>query len=321
MRFLITGGAGFIGFALCKELLDKGYKVDLLDNFSRGKLDEDFSQLIQNKNLKLISENLLLDLVVDKISLEYDYIFHFAAIIGVQNVLKDPYKVLEHNTLLTMNSLNIAKKQKHLKKYIFASTSEIYAGTLENFHLEIPTPEDVSIGITNLDMPRTSYMLSKIYGEALVQYSRVPFTIIRPHNIYGPRMGMSHVVPELLKKIHSLNDNSDLQIVSAKHTRSFCFIDDAIEQIIFVALEDSILGKTYNIGIQNEEVSILNLANVLLKVTNKNLNLVASNALAGSPNRRNPNMNKLKIIGGYNPKFSLKDGIIITYEWYKKYFI
>ena len=55
MRFLITGGAGFIGFALCKELLDKGYKVDLLDNFSRGKLDEDFSQLIQNKNLKLIS--------------------------------------------------------------------------------------------------------------------------------------------------------------------------------------------------------------------------------------------------------------------------
>jgi nucleoside-diphosphate-sugar epimerase len=321
VRFLITGGAGFIGFALCKKLLDKGHKVDILDDLSRGQLDEDFSQLMQNKNLKLISENLLLDLVVDKISLEYDYIFHFAAIIGVKNVLKAPYKVLEHNSLLTMNSIRIAKKQKHLKKYIFASTSEIYAGTLENFQLEIPTPEGVSIGMTDLNRPRTSYMLSKIYGEALVQYSGIPFIIIRPHNIYGPRMGMSHVVPELLKKLDSLKNNSNLNIVSAEHTRSFCFIDDAIDQITFIAKEDSIIGNTYNIGIQNEEVSILDLAKILLKVTNKNINLIPSNAVAGSPNRRNPNMQKLKKIGGYDPKFSLKDGVTITYEWYKKYFI
>ena len=164
-------------------------------------------------------------------------------------------------------------------------------------------------------------MLSKIYGEALVQFSGIPFIIIRPHNIYGPRMGMSHVIPEILKKVHNLKNNSNLNIMSADHTRSFCYINDAIDQIIFIANCINTSENTFNIGIENEEISILNLAKVLLKVSNKKLNLISSSATEGSPTRRNPNMYKLKKLGGYNPRFTLNDGVKLTYEWYKNIFI
>ena len=83
------------------------------------------------------------------------------------------------------------------KLFVFASTSEVYAGSLEHFGLPIPTPETAPLGLPDLGRPRTTYMLSKIYGEALCRHAGLPFTILRPHNLYGPRMGMAHVIPEL----------------------------------------------------------------------------------------------------------------------------
>ena len=91
-----------------------------------------------------------------------------------------------------MNAIDIAKKQKRLKRLLFASTSEVYAGTLRYHGLEFPTTEETPLTVSDLRHPRTSHMLSKIYGEALLRQSNLPYTIFRPHNFYGPRMGMSH---------------------------------------------------------------------------------------------------------------------------------
>ncbi len=134
---------------------------------------------------------------LDAFDNDYDYVFHLAAIIGVSNVLKRPYAVLGDNVTMLLSLLSFAKRQTKLKRFVFASTSEVYAGLLENFTLPIPTPESVALGLPDLRHPRTSYMLSKIYGEALCHQSGLPFTLVRPHNFYGPRMGLSHVVPEL----------------------------------------------------------------------------------------------------------------------------
>jgi nucleoside-diphosphate-sugar epimerase len=89
------------------------------------------------------------------------------------------------------NVLTLARDQRDFSRFLFASTSEVYAGTLQYFGMPIPTPENTPLAMTALDEPRTSYMISKIMGEAMCQQSGLPFTIFRPHNVYGPRMGMA----------------------------------------------------------------------------------------------------------------------------------
>ena len=141
---------------------------------------------LQNVKLKNID---LLKNSKNKFNKNYDYIFNLAAIIGVSNVMKFPYKVLINNVLIQSKALSIAKIQKNLKKFIFFSTSEVYAGSNNYFNTKIPSPENTPLTISSLKNNRSTYMISKIYGEAMCYHSNIPFLILRPHNIYGERMG------------------------------------------------------------------------------------------------------------------------------------
>ena len=253
-KILITGGAGFIGYHLARNLISRGYQVDLFDNFSRSINDLDLKAISNKPNLNIIQSDLLEEGALDILNQDYHYIYHFAAIVGVKNVMKTPFNVLKNNVFMLIAALDFAKKNNNLNRFLFASTSEVYAGTLKHFELPIPTPESTPLTLTSLENPRTSYMLSKIYGEALCHQSTVPFTIIRPHNIYGPRMGMAHVIPELLKKAYQIN-NRKLEVFSLNHSRTFCYVDDATEMIRRAA-ESNIENNTINIGSVNEEITI-----------------------------------------------------------------
>src|SRR5262249_53256011 len=145
---------------------------------------------------------------------DYDFIVHLGAIVGVQNVLQRPYDTLHHNVVMHLAAIRFARRQGLLRRFIFASTSEVYAGRFRPGELPIPTPEDITLTLTPLDEPRSAYMLSKIYGEAMLLHSGLPFTIVRPHNIYGPRMGMAHVVPQLLEKAHRARPHSFIEVFS-----------------------------------------------------------------------------------------------------------
>ena len=319
MKALITGGAGFIGYHLSKELLEKGYEVVIADNFFRGVRDDFLEELKRNPKITIVSIDLMDQESIDKLNNEFNYIYHFAAIIGVQNVLTHPYDVLEKNIKLLFNMISFAKKQKGLKRFIFASTSEIYAGTLQYFGMTIPTPENTPLTVTALEHPRTSYMLSKIYGEAVLYQSGIPFTIVRPHNFYGPRMGMSHVIPELLKKAYFCEDKSELEVFSVEHKRTFCYITDAVMMIRLLAESDNSIGQSFNVGNESPEVTIRNVAEIILKITGKDLVIDAKPATAGSPARRCPDMKKTTECINYKGNVSLKQGIQQTFEWYKKY--
>jgi nucleoside-diphosphate-sugar epimerase len=218
---------------------------------------------------------------------------------------------------MLFNIISFAQKQNHLKKLLFPSTSEVYAGTLKYFDLPIPTPEKTPLAITDLKHPRTSYMLSKIYGEALCHAADLPFIIIRPHNIYGPRMGINHVIPELLLRSHKQTNGGELKVYSLNHKRTFCFIDDAIEQIIGLLNSDYSNRATYNIGSIDEEVSIEELSKVILKVTNKKLRIIGIEDTPGSPTRRKPDMNETLKIIHKNNWIKLQDGVEQCYEWYR----
>ncbi|WP_122642460.1 NAD-dependent epimerase/dehydratase family protein [Luxibacter massiliensis] len=319
MKVLITGGAGFIGYHLTRELLDNGYQIVLVDNFSRGVQDNFLKELEENPLITFISADLMQEKDVMDLDKDFDYIYHLAAIIGVQNVLNHPYDVLEKNVQLLFHMIHFAKQQNHLKRFIFASTSEIYAGTLQYYNMEIPTPESTPLTITPLEHPRTSYMLSKIYGEAVLQQSGLPFTIIRPHNFYGPRMGMSHVIPELLKKAYFSKEDQKLEVFSVEHKRTFCYISDAVTMIRMLAESEKGAGKAYNIGNEFPEVSIMEVAETVLKVTGKNIEIDSRPATPGSPSRRCPSMKKTAECIGYKGKVSLAEGIEKTFDWYKTY--
>ena len=316
---LITGGAGFIGFSLAKILVANGYRVCLADNLTRGVMDDDLNNLLLRSEASFSHVDLIDASAVLSLGTNFDAIFHLGAIIGVQNVLERPFYVLVDNTRMLENVIMLAQRQDKLARFLFASTSEVYAGTLKHFDLPIPTPESVSLAVTELRMPRTTYMLSKIMGEAMVQQSELPFTIFRPHNIYGPRMGMAHVIPEQLKKAFEAKSGDQLDVYSPEHTRAFCYIDDAIEMLYKMLMLNSCIGQTLNLGTEEPEVTIREVVQTCISVTNKNISIKNLAPMPGSPVRRAPDMSLTSSLLNYQSKVNLDEGIAKTWDWYCKH--
>lgn len=316
-RVLVTGGAGFLGFHLGRRLATEGYRVDLLDNFSRGVRDIQLGELASEKNVSLLHIDLLDPQALASLSGGYDHIVHLAAIIGVVHVQQRPYQVLTDNVAMLDRMITFARKEPRLKRLIFASTSEVYAGTLEHFDLPVPTPEDTPLALTDLGKPRTSYMLSKLYGEAMCRHSGLPFTIVRPHNIYGPRMGLAHVIPELLQRAYQTPEPGELPVFSIDHRRSFCYVDDAVEILLRIIENPECIGETLNLGRQGPEVTIREVAETCLSVVGKSLAIVPQPETPGSPRRRAPDTSLTQRLTSYDPQIDLETGIARTFGWYR----
>ena len=317
-KVLITGGAGFIGLHLANRLLDEGCQVHLVDNFSRAVDDAELKETLARDQATFSSVDLLNADNIEILAIDYDLIFHLAAIIGVVHVLERPYNVLYDNICMLGNMLELARRQTRLSRFFFASTSEVYAGTLKHFDLPIPTPENTPLALTDLSHPRTSYMLSKIYGEALCQQAGIPFTLFRPHNIYGPRMGMAHVIPEQLRKAYDADSGDSIEVFSVDHTRCFCYINDAVEMLWRMMELPDCEGKTLNLGTQNPEVTIKEVVEACFAAVGKELKIDAKPASSGSPARRGPDMSLTIELTGFESKVNLREGVARTYEWYLK---
>ncbi|WP_199155704.1 NAD-dependent epimerase/dehydratase family protein [Chromobacterium sp. ASV23] len=316
MKVLITGGVGFVGGHLARSLASEGHDVTLLDNFKRGVHDPFIESCINELGVKVLKADLLEESTLQDLPTDFTHVYHLAAIIGVTHVLQRPYEVLADNTKMTDNVIGLCRRQEKLQRLLFSSTSEVYAGSLIHMDMPIPTPETTPIALTGLDQPRTSYMLSKLYGEAMCNMSGLPVTNVRLHNVYGPRMGMSHVIPELLFKAWKSQDGDTLDVFSVDHCRTFCFVSDAVRMIRALAESDSALGQTVNIGNESPEISIGELAEVVVSTVGRKLNLVPQPATPGSPSRRCPKTGLLKDLTGVSGMVSLQEGVRQTFDWY-----
>jgi len=316
-KALVTGGLGFLGYHLSVRLLAAGFEVHALDNGRRGSIDDAVERLCADRRYRLTLGDVSDPQTFGGLDDGYTHVFHMAAIVGVSNVAAEPFRVLVDNTTTLLRVLSWARGQSALQRLVFPSTSEVYAGTLEAFSMPIPTPEDTPLAVADMDRPRTSYMLSKIYGEALCGFSGLPCTIIRPHNIYGPRMGSAHVIPELLERAHRTPEGGTLTVYSPSHTRTFCYVDDAVELVVRLATSPDGAGRTFNVGSTDHETPIARLGELVARTVGKRLTLAFGPDTEGSPARRVPDVGAAVSVARFMPEIPLADGLRRTYAWYR----
>jgi UDP-glucose 4-epimerase len=318
-KIVITGGAGFLGFALAKRLLkDTTAQIILVDNFQRGQVDVEFKELCREERIQLVDGDLRDNLVLEPLGRDIGYIYHLAARVGVKNVSENPDQVLQENVESTINVVNFAKQCDNVRRLVFASTSEVYAGTLRQFGMEIPTPEQTPLTLEDISKPRTTYALSKMFGECLTMMSvynkQLNCTVVRYHNIYGPRMGYAHVIPEL---IFRMRKDEVVEVFSPNHTRAFCYVDDAVTATIGVATSEKANGKIYNVGDSTREISMMDLAKLIQNQTKSRALLIEGAVTEGSPVRRCPNVDDLFRDIQFKCQVGLEEGISLTDAWYK----
>jgi UDP-glucose 4-epimerase len=316
---LVTGGAGFIGSHLCGKLIARDFKVICLDNLSTG-CEENLSQLKGNPNFTFIKGDIQNDTDILNPIKKADIIYHLAAIVGVENVIKNPIEDMEVNYEGSKKIIETAFKYGK-KKIVFTSSSEVY-GKNKNVPLAEDTSDEV-FGLTSI--PRWIYGHSKALVEHLLFYysqKGLPMTIVRYFNCYGPRginNKYANVIPLFIQK--ALN-GEDLPIFSdGNQSRCFCFVDDTVEGTIRAG--ELALNEVINIG-SNDEMSINNLARKIIHLTDSKsgINYVNPENYYGEKFeealKRTPDIKKAKKLLNWEPAVSLEEGLTKTIDWTKK---
>ncbi|OGZ04664.1 MAG: hypothetical protein A2648_01025 [Candidatus Lloydbacteria bacterium RIFCSPHIGHO2_01_FULL_41_20] len=322
-KILITGGTGFIGYHLAKRLAGQGHEIVLADNFFRSRKDADLLALLEKPNVKLIEVDLTEKSSWEKLGTGYDYVYHFVGINGTKLFYEIPHEVLRIGVSTTMNAIEWfhTKNGKVGAKILYTSSNEAYASALEAFgKLPLPTPENVPLVISDTYNPRWSYGGQKLIGELFFIHSSKAYnfrmSIVRPHNFYGPRAGYEHVIPEIAGRIDKHVE--PFPIFGADDTRSFCYIDDAVEAIQMVMESEKTDGKTYHIGTHVETV-IQDLVEKMFSIMGWHPEkLDIKNSPEGSVKRRLPDVSKIKRDTGWEAKIELEEGLRKTIDWYRK---
>ncbi|MBW1713858.1 MAG: NAD-dependent epimerase/dehydratase family protein, partial [Deltaproteobacteria bacterium] len=211
-------------------------------------------------------------------------------------------------------------KRRPGPRLLYASTSEAYAGSCNPYSTPpIPTPEDVPLAVADIKNPRFSYAASKILAEAAVvayaQASGVPAVIVRYHNVFGPRMGYEHVIPELSLRL--LRRQEPFVLYGVDQSRAFCYVSDAVEGTIKAMTAASRAVDIFHIGNDSQEIVINDLLKRLCVVSGITPRTVDPRpAPPGSPARRCPDLSKARQVLGYEPQVGLDQGLKLTFDWY-----
>jgi UDP-glucose 4-epimerase/UDP-glucuronate decarboxylase len=314
---LVLGGAGFIGLHLAQRLADEGHALTLVDDLSRGRSDAAVAALCARPVVRLLEADLTAPGALAVLPRHWDQVYMLAAVVGVRNVERDPARVLRTNTLALQALLDWLPGEG--ETLFFASTSEVYAGSVALGLAPVPTPETVAVAFPDAAAPRAAYAISKLAGEAMVTHAGrargLRCVIGRYHNVYGPRMGADHVIPELA--LRAIRREDPFRLFGATQRRAFCHVSDAVEATVRLIGTERAAGQVVNIGNDAEETVIEDLAGLIIRRAGYRPALERVAAPAGSPERRRPDLGRLRALTGFTPKVSLETGVAETYDWYR----
>lgn len=306
MRILVTGAAGFIGNHLCRRLLNEGNYVIGIDNFFTG-LKKHIEDLLDNPNFELIEHD-----IVEPIDIKCDQIYNLACPASPPHYQYDPVKTMKTSVLGILNMLELAKQ--HNATILQASTSEVYGNP--NVHPQ----KETYWGNVNTIGIRSCYDEGKRCAETLMMdYHRqygVDTRIIRIFNTYGPNMDpkdgrvVSNCIMQALK-------GEDITIYGdGSQTRSFCYVDDLVDGIIKMMNNPQKFIGPVNLGNPSER-TVLNLAEIILELTNSKSKIVYMPLPSDDPVKRKPDITVAQKELGWEPKFDIKDGLTLTIDYFK----
>lgn len=322
---LITGAAGFLGtefvhyFAALNDsgVLSRPCHCIAMDNFSRGMPDW-LDRLHPRKDLRVLKANV----VQYKRWPRADFIIHGASIASPIVYRQYPLETMDANVLGLRNLLEHSR-QCQPESMLFFSSSEIY-GDPDAAH--IPTDESYR-GLVSCTGPRACYDESKRYGETLCvnfwRVHRVPVKVARPFNNYGPglRLDDRRVLPDFFRDV--LNGRDVVILSDGRATRTFCYVSDALEGYLRLLLSGE-NGEAFNIGTEKPEVSVRDLARMVIEVCGKDVNVIHKESedadyLTDNPCRRCPDISKARSRLAYKPRVSLEQGLKRLRDYYLDY--
>lgn len=316
MKFLITGGAGFLGSHLSEALLDGGHEVTILDPAQDTKI----RHLRGRPGFRVVKDSVLSREIVDGLVRWSDVVYHLAAVVGVEHYVGDPYQVLTVNINGTQEVLTAAFR--HGRKVVFSSTSEVYGRSPQ-----IPFEEDGDrvLGSTRID--RWCYATSKAAGEHLCfafERMGLPVVVLRYFNVYGPRldrMDRGRVVTIFMGQL--LRGEPLTVVGDGGQTRAFTFVDDAVRATVAAGFRPEAIGQAINVG-SAEEVSVRELAGRMIRISGSPSPIihVPQEAVYGPSYedipRRVPSTRRMHALLGVLATTSLDEGLARTIEWFKR---
>ena len=302
---LVTGGCGFIGSEIVKQLSQIGANVTIIDNLSSGK--EKYIQGLSN--VKLITADLLDDDAIESIVKDKEYVINNAALPFIPDSYYIPKKFFDVNVNATISLALAVIKEKKAKRFVHISSSEIY-GTARY------TPMDENHQTT----PQSTYAVSKLAGERVVftmyKEHNLPAVIIRPFNSFGPNITQPYIIPEIIRQMEK-SDVIKLGNVNAK--RDLTYVTDTARGIILSLVKEGVIGEVINIGSQRS-YSIKDLVSLISEIMGKKVSIKVD------PSRFRPydvdtlvcDYERATKLLGWKPEITVKEGLEKTIEWAKK---
>ena len=303
---LLTGGCGFIGSEITKQLSQIGSKITILDNLSSGKEEyiRDFP------NVTLIKDDLLNDDIINSVVKNKEYIINLAALPFIPDSYFYPKEFFEVNVNSTISLALAAIKEKKVKRFVHISSSEIYGSARY-----VPMDE------RHPTIPQSTYAVSKLAGERVVYTMHkehdLPAVIIRPFNAFGPNVTQPYIIPEIIKQL--LNGNDEISLGNVNSRRDLTFVSDTARAIILSLIKDGITGETLNVG-SERSITVKEILKMISEIMGKNVTIKIDSS------RFRPHdvdslvcdYSRASRLLGWNPEISIREGLETTINWAQK---
>lgn len=304
----ITGGAGFIANSLIKTYIEKN-KIVVYDNYSRDTLSG--SGLSSHKNLKIVKGDVLDYDMLKNSMCGCDTVIHAAGIAGIDTVVKNPVQTMNVNMIGTANALRAAHENGVSHRFVDFSTSEVFGS------MAFRSSEGDATVAGSAGEARWTYAVSKLAGEHLAHaYYRqhhLPVVTVRPFNIYGPGQTGEGAIQIFIKR--ALRDEPLRIDGDGNQIRAWCYIDDFIDCLVRCIEDERAVGESFNIGNARAVITVLGLAQTVLRVLNSKSKIVFDPPLSADVALRIPGVEKSFQVLGFKASVDLEEGIRKTAEW------
>jgi nucleoside-diphosphate-sugar epimerase len=312
MRFLVTGGAGFIGSHITQQLLAGGHHVRVLDNFSSGKMENLFfsTEPAYTRSFELIQGDIRDKAVCEKACDSMDYVLHQAALRSVPKSMKEPESYNDVNIGGTLNVLQAAASRK-VKRLVFASSSSIYGDVTrfpekEDFYPELISP----------------YALSKLAGEYYCRIFSTAFGLetacLRYFNVFGPRQALDDeyavVIPKFIHCI--LHDQQPPIFGTGRQSRDFTYIDNVVQANILAATKPAIRHEIFNVA-NGRDTTVLHIVELLNKLFGKSIQPLFLPVRPGDVFKTLADISRIRKTLDFRPAVSFEEGLKRTAQWFK----